>query len=385
VPALTTPPSRAYRPPLALDLDVVVRDMDWAVEQELIETGVAQRTRILARLLRGERVSGQDLAGTLGVSRAAVNKHVQLLRAQGMDIESVPGSGYLLASMTDTLVPEAVLPVLLGAGLYPPGSDCYLGLPYRFEPEVPSTNLVAKEMAQEGVPGGAFMVTEHQTSGRGRLDRTWLSEGGKDLTFSVLLRPELASGEVGAMVLAAAVAVSEVLSALPGMEGRVKIKWPNDLLVDGRKVAGILAEAAMDIDTIYWLVIGIGLNVNGDAGRLVPRESLAPGQPPPVSLAELTGTSIHRVALLAKLSAELSRRWCQVIGGQRSAVLDAFAERDALLGRHVVVRSGLRREQLLAEGVAQGLGSSGELLLRQKDGKVVSVSSGEATLARDGR
>ena len=360
-----------------------MRDMDWAVEQELIEAGVAQRARIVARLMWGEWVSGQDLAGALGVSRAAVNKHVQVLRAQGMEIESVPGSGYLLRSRTDLLVPEGVLPVLLGAGLYPPGSECYVGLPYRFEPEVPSTNFVAKEMAQEGVPGGAFMVTERQTAGRGRLDRAWLSESGKDLTFSVLLRPELASGDAGVMVLAAAVAVSEVLSLLPGMEGRVKIKWPNDLLVDGRKVAGILAEASMDIDVIYWLVIGIGLNVNGDAKRLVPRDTLAPGQPPPVSLAELTGTPVHRVLLLAQLARELSRRWCQVTGGQRAAVLEAFAERDALCGRHVVVRSGLHREQLLAEGIAQGLGSGGELLLRQSDGTVRSVSSGEATLTYD--
>ena len=356
-----------------------MRDMDWAVEQELIEAGVAQRARISARLMGGEWVSGQDVAGSLRVSRAAVNKHVQLLRARGMDIESVPGSGYLLRSRTDTLIPEVVLPVLLGAGLYPPGSDCYLGLPYRFEPEVPSTNFVAKQMAQQGVPGGAFMVTEHQTAGRGRLDRVWLNERGKDLTFSVLLRPELASGDAGAMVLAAAVAVCEVLSLLPGMAGRVKTKWPNDLLVDGRKVAGILAEASMDIDVIYWLVIGIGLNVNGDAGRLVPRETLAPGQPPPVSLAELTGTPVHRVLLLAHLARELSRRWCQVTGGRRAAVIEAYAESDALLGRHVVVRSGLRREQLLAEGIAQGLGPGGELLLHQTDGTVRSVSSGEAT------
>lgn len=344
MPVLITRLSREYRPPLALDLDAVMRDMDWAVEQGHLEAGVAQRARIVARLMWGERVSGQDLAGNLGVSRAAVNKHVQLLRGQGLDIESVPGSGYLLRGKTDTLIPEVVLPVLLGAGLYPPGSDCYLGLPYRFEQEVPSTNFVAKEMAQEGTPGGAFMVTERQTAGRGRLGRAWLSERGKDLTFSVLLRPELASADAGGMVLAAAVAVSDVLSLLPGLQGRVKIKWPNDLLVDGRKVAGILAEASMDIDIIHWLVVGIGLNVNGDAGRLVPRDTLAPGQPQPVSLAELTRTPVHRVLLLAQLAKELSLRWCQVTGGRRVAVLEAFAERDALFGRRVMVRSGLHRE-----------------------------------------
>lgn len=383
MPVLITRLSREYRPPLALDLDAVMRDMDWAVEQGHLEAGVAQRARIVARLMWGERVSGQDLAGNLGVSRAAVNKHVQLLRGQGLDIESVPGSGYLLRGKTDTLIPEVVLPVLLGAGLYPPGSDCYLGLPYRFEQEVPSTNFVAKEMAQEGTPGGAFMVTERQTAGRGRLGRAWLSERGKDLTFSVLLRPELASADAGGMVLAAAVAVSDVLSLLPGLQGRVKIKWPNDLLVDGRKVAGILAEASMDIDIIHWLVVGIGLNVNGDAGRLVPRDTLAPGQPQPVSLAELTRTPVHRVLLLAQLAKELSLRWCQVTGGRRVAVLEAFAERDALFGRRVMVRSGLHREQLLAEGVAQGLGPGGELLLRQRDGTVQPVSSGEATLTLD--
>jgi BirA family transcriptional regulator, biotin operon repressor / biotin---[acetyl-CoA-carboxylase] ligase len=374
-------PSR-YSPPLALDSGAVSRGLDWGVAHELLEVGVAQRARIVARLMWGDRVSGQDLAMEMGISRAAVNKHVQLLRARGLEIEPVPGSGYMLRSRSEALYPEVVLPVLLGAGLYEPGSECFVGFPYRYEPEVPSTNSVAKEMAQEGVPGGALMVAEAQTEGRGRLDRVWVSEPGKDLTLSFLLRPSLTSGEAGAMILASAVAVAGVLSALPGMAGRVGIKWPNDLLVDGRKVAGILTEASMDIDMIHWLVLGLGLNVNSDPARMVPAESLAPGQLPPVSISRAAGTPVHRVLLLAQLTRELSRRWCQVLEGRPADVFETYAAYDALYGLQVTVRSGLHREKVLAEGVADGIGPGGELILRLPGGSTRMVVTGEASLVR---
>jgi BirA family transcriptional regulator, biotin operon repressor / biotin---[acetyl-CoA-carboxylase] ligase len=358
----------------------VDRCLDWAVDHQLIEGGVAQRTRIVAKLLWGERVSGQELAADLGISRAAVNKHVQLLRARGLSIEPIPGSGYLLRSRGEGLEAEVVLPVLLGAGAYEPGSDYFVGLPYRYEAELQSTNHVAKEMAQENGPGGALVTADVQTAGRGRLDRAWKSEPGKDLTMSFLLRPSLASGQAGAMILAAAVATADVLSQLPSLAGRVTIKWPNDVLVDGRKIAGILAEGSMDVDSVHWLVLGIGLNVNGNPANLVSNESLAPGQPAPVAAAEVVGRPVHRVLLLALLVRELSRRWRQVIEGRLADVLRTYAEFDALVGRSVVVRSGLRREHLLAEGVADGIGPGGELLLRLPGGGTRTIVTGEASL-----
>jgi BirA family transcriptional regulator, biotin operon repressor / biotin---[acetyl-CoA-carboxylase] ligase len=362
-------------------LDVVDEGVAWASRHGFLDKGSAQRVRIAARLTGGDWVSGERLAQALGVSRAAVNKHVQLLAARGLSIESEPGSGYRLVSRGDSLVPEAVLPLLLDLGFCAPGTDRHVGLPYRYEQEVSSTNVVAKELAQAGAPGGALVVSERQTAGRGRLERVWQSEPGKDLTFSVLLRSSLVPGEANLMMLAAALAVADVVAEVPGLRGRVGIKWPNDVLLDGGKVAGILAEASIDMDVMHWVVIGIGLNVNGDSARLVPAETRAPGQAAPVSLARLVGGTLDRPLLLARLARELSRRWAQVTKGRRSEILDAYAALDALLGGTVTVRSGIRLEQVVAEGVASGLGAGGELLLREKDGSLREVVAGEVSLA----
>lgn len=280
--------------PLNPRVNLVDEGVAWASRHGFLDKGSAQRVRIAARLTSGDWVSGERLAQALGVSRAAVNKHVQLLAARGLGIESECGSGYRLVSRGDSLAPEAVLPVLLALGLYAPGTDCHVGLPYRYEQEVSSTNVVAKELAQAGAPGGALVVAERQTAGRGRLERVWRSEPGKDLTFSVLLRSSLVPGEANLMMLAAALAVADVVAGIPGLAGRVGIKWPNDVMLDGGKVAGILAEASIDMDVMHWVVIGIGLNVNGNLAHPVPAETRTPSQAAPVSLAHLVGGPLDR-------------------------------------------------------------------------------------------
>jgi BirA family biotin operon repressor/biotin-[acetyl-CoA-carboxylase] ligase len=360
------------------------------------------------------------------LSRAAVHKHVNHLRTLGFGVESLPGAGYRLERpFADLVAAEAVLPFLLG--LSRPETPWMAGLPYFYLPRCESTNLSLKEAmaprraagrgaadapapdsgapapsAPGALPAGALMVTDEQTGGRGRLARTWSSEAGRDLTFSVLLRPSLAPTQAHLLSLAAALAVAEVLETLPGLEGRVAVKWPNDVLLGGEKVCGILLEGSMDVDRLHWAVAGIGLNVNSASSALVtaltPEDAEAwAGRPRPVSLRERLGYDVPRAPLLAALLARLTRRWIDLEdrgdpgpgaptspGGSGAAgVLAALRQRDALAGRQVEVLSGSGRQgqkDVVASGEAAGIGPEGQLLVRSASGETVAVFAGDVTL-----
>lgn len=381
----------------------VARVDDWvarAVGEGLLDPGVAQRVRIVARLARGGTISGQALAEELGVSRAAVHKHIEFLRGARVGVSSAPGSGYVLEPPGDHLLPETILPLLLGLTPPPALAKTVVGLPYLYEARTGSTNEMLKSRAQGGLPGGALAVTDYQMEGKGRLGRTWVCEEGKDLTFSVLLRPSIPPAQAFRLVLAASVAVAEVLVTIRGLEGRVGIKWPNDVQIDGRKVCGILSEASMDMDSLHWVVIGIGVNVNGSpaaalAGRASAEQetgSMSAGDGrtgngltgsvlTATSLAECVGEPLPRGSLFIRLVRQLRRRWAAVEGGRWETVRAAYSRRDALAGSDVVVLSGVGRDLVVAAGRAEGLGPNGGLLIRAADGTMHSVTAGEVTLA----
>ncbi|MCJ7797150.1 MAG: biotin--[acetyl-CoA-carboxylase] ligase, partial [Thermoleophilia bacterium] len=326
------------------------------------------------------------MAGILGISRAAVHKHVETLRLAGVAVDSSRGGGYRLSAPLDSVLPEVVLPLLLGADETGSGRPrgaipSSIGLPYRYFAAMDSTNEALKEIAHHEGPAGALVVTDDQRGGRGRLGRRWISQPGKDLTFSLLLRPRVLPAEAARLVLAAGLAVAEVIERLLGPERTVGIKWPNDVLVDGRKVCGILSEASMDMDRLHWVVIGIGLNVNGRPVEAVSGERSDAWRPAAASLAESAGEVLRRPALLAQLLDALAQRWRQVETGAWESVRDACAERDLLRGTSVVVRSGFSSDSVVTEGTAEGLGREGELLVRGQDGVIRAVRAGEVTLS----
>lgn len=294
-------------------------------------------------------VSGEAISDKLGLSRAAVWKHVQALRARGYRIDAVPARGYRLREIPDRLTPLELRPLL---------ATRELGQVLHCFEEVASTSDVAKALAEDGAAHGEVVIAERQTAGRGRRGRTWVSPPGKNLYLSVVLRPELPARRAPEVTLVASVALCEVVREA-GVAA--EIRWPNDLLARGRKLAGILTELAADPDHVQWVVLGIGVNLNAGPEDF-PRElrdhatSLAAerGQPAPRAL--------FTASLLARLEEWLERHRAEGF----PPVREAWRARSGTLGRPVRVSAEGRD----VEGVAEDIDETGALLLRV--GKVLT-------------
>ena len=305
-----------------------------------------RRERVLAALVEAGAggVSGEALATELGCSRAAVHRHVEALRRDGLGVEGGQ-DGYRLDEDADPVVPLLVAPRLA-----PP-----LAGPVVWLAETGSTNDDATERARAGALEGLVVGAERQRAGRGRSGRPWLAAAGHALLVSVLLRPGVAPVDAGLLPIVAAVGTAEAL----GPEAR--IVWPNDILIGGRKVAGILCEMSADHERVAWAVAGIGINV-----RSAP--ALDDARWEPGALSDL-GPPPRRADLLVTLLDALGRRYREWVGGGGAGVLEAYAERDALAGRGVVVS--------LAGGDVTGTCAGTDALGRLR----VRTAAGERVLA----
>jgi BirA family biotin operon repressor/biotin-[acetyl-CoA-carboxylase] ligase len=284
----------------------------------------------------------------------------------------------------DPVTVDRVVPLLLD--LVGSRVPWVAGVPYEYLPTCASTNTVLKGLA-ESAASGTTVVTDEQTGGRGRVGRTWMSEPGRDLTFSVLIRPSLLPAQGHLLSLAGGVAVAEVLEERCGRGAKVGLKWPNDVLLDGKKVCGILLEASADPARIHWAVAGIGLNVNSESSSLVQGSS--PGQAAewkgrlqPVSLREHLGRMTPRAPLLAALLARLTYWWNGLGRSDAAAgVLAEWERRDVLEGRRVEVSAGMDDLGRVAVGEAAGIGEEGQLLVRRPDGTVMEIFAGDVSVA----
>lgn len=203
----------------------------------------------------GRWVSGEELSGILGVSRAAVSKHVSGLKNTGYRIESAPGRGYLLGEMPDLLLPGEIRHDL--------STSVFGKRVFEYYEVTDSTNLRARQLADGGADEGSVVVAEEQTAGKGRKGRSWFSAGQEGICLSAILRPPMSPAEASRITLTTAVAVAETLLSLTDLD--VRIKWPNDILIHGKKIAGILTELSMEMDAVDYVVVGLGLNVNTPA------------------------------------------------------------------------------------------------------------------------
>src|SRR5579862_5123855 len=197
-------------------------------------------------------VSGADLAEQLGISRTAIWARIEELRQLGYDIEAGPHFGYRLVSVPDVLHADDLL-----ARLY---QTKIIGRDIRVFEETTSTNDVVEKLARDGVEEGVVVFAESQTKGRGRLGRQWVSPAYKGLWFSILLRPDLRPQETTQLTVASATALRRAVQRHTGL--KAKIKWPNDILLDRKKVAGILTELSAELDRVKHIILGIGVDVN---------------------------------------------------------------------------------------------------------------------------
>ena len=314
-----------------------------------------RRERVLAALVTAgpAGVSGEALAERLDCSRAAVHRHVEALRRDGLEVASAH-DGYRLAEGADPVVPMLVTPRLAAP----------LAGPVIWHAETGSTNDELIALARGGAPEGTVVGADRQSAGRGRRGRTWLAARGHALLLSVLLRPGVAPVDAGLLPIVVAAGVADALG------DDATIVWPNDILLGGAKVAGILCEMSADQEGVSWAVAGIGLNVRSAPGLDDARWS-------PGALAD-RGDPPARADLLVGLLGHLGRRYSEWVDHGAAGILAAFAARDTLAGRRATV--SLPDGEVA--GLCDGTDDLGRLRLLTDDGErllgageVVRVSS----------
>jgi BirA family biotin operon repressor/biotin-[acetyl-CoA-carboxylase] ligase len=316
---------------------------------------------ILRRLVEagGEPVSGQRLASRLAVTRAAIWKAVESLRRRGIPVESLPARGYRLGEE-----PRGVRLGELAGRL----RTRVLGRPARHLEETDSTNRAAERWAAEGAPEGALVVAEHQVGGRGRLGRAWFDLPGRSLLFSLVLRPPLAAPRAPPLTFVAAVGLAETLARwVPS--GEIEIKWPNDLLLGGRKAAGILLEMRAEGQAVQHVILGIGVNVEGSMAEF-PAEF----RPRSTTVAAHAEHPPSRLEFLCGFLEAFEQRYEEFLDSGLEGLLPQWNRWFRMAGEQVRVLSPRGR----VEGRALGLGATGSLVVDPGDGQTpVEIFAGD--------
>jgi BirA family transcriptional regulator, biotin operon repressor / biotin---[acetyl-CoA-carboxylase] ligase len=304
-------------------------------------------------------VPGPKIASEIGVTRGTVWTWIEKLRALGVEIKGHPSSGYQLRKLPDVLVSSLVRPEL---------GDIEIGHRIIHYFKIDSTNDAALALAaadKSSSTHGTVVVAEEQTAGRGRLGRSWYSEKSSGIYCSVLLRPPLAPAAAPVLTLAAGLAAQAAVSAATGLP--VDIRWPNDLLIDGKKVCGILTEMSAELDRLHAVVIGIGINVNH---REMPPELKAIA----TSLRMAGGKAYSRAQILAALLKELDRYYRLLLAEGTAAIARRWASASSYA-------EGKRIRVLGNSGgftaTTMGLEPNGALRIRREDGREEALVSGE--------
>jgi len=305
----------------------------------------------------GEFISGAELSQQLGVSRTAVWKHIRLLREAGYTIEAVTSRGYHLQATPD---------VLLAAEIQTGLETQQVGQQLHCFASLGSTNLQALELAEKGCDDGTVVIADEQTEGKGRLGRRWESPGGVNLYLSLVLRPRIAPLQAPQLTFVAALAVVEAIADVTGKQASVK--WPNDVLLNGRKVAGVLSEMRAESDQVHYVVLGVGVNLNMTAEQF-PKELRYPA----TSLFVETGEPVTRSAFVRRLLQLFEGHYQQFIENGFDAIRPAWDACCSMVGK--TVRVDQDRDTLVGEVL--GLDEDGSLLIRDPQGKVANIYAGD--------
>lgn len=310
----------------------------------------------------GEWVSGQLISEKLGCSRTAVWKHIEDLRQEGYELEAVRRKGYRI-----TKVPDKISGNEIGLGL----QTERLGRFIHFEESVESTQKIAHKLAYDGMKEGTIVVAEEQISGRGRLDRKWHSPKYTGIWMSVLLRPNLPPPKAPQLTLIAAVAIVQAIEEVTSLHPN--IKWPNDILLNGKKIVGILTEMQAEADKINSVIIGIGINVNQQLEHF-PEELQAIAS----SLLIESGNTYNRAKLIQVILTKLEKLYDQYLQHGFLPIKLMWESYALSIGKQIIARTITGS----IKGVAKGITDDGVLMLEDKDGKTHYIHSADIEMEK---
>ncbi len=312
---------------------------------------------------RHQWISGEALSHRLGISRTAVWKQVNNLKADGHRIQSAPKKGYRLEQIADLITADGLQGMLKTRVMGRPAVHVLK--------ETDSTNLQAKIMAGRNAPEGTLVVADTQTLGRGRRQRSWYSPPGRNIYASLILRPQLSPSQAPQITLMTAVALAKTLKTQAGLDAR--IKWPNDIMVGGKKIAGILTELSADMEAVDWVVVGFGINVNLRRNELP--EEIAPIA---TSIYQEKGREAFRTDLICNLMESFEAAYDLLNSQGFGPVMQQWRSLTDLIGQHVFVDVMGKRHT----GEVAAVDDDGALILKDAQGEIHRIISGDVTRVR---
>ncbi|MBU4185830.1 MAG: biotin--[acetyl-CoA-carboxylase] ligase [Proteobacteria bacterium] len=312
---------------------------------------------------QGSWVSGELISNNLSVSRAAIWKHIQKLKEEGYVIESASKKGYLLSESSDPITADEIRQGL-STKVFGKKNIIYLN-------ETDSTNTRAKELAAQGAPEGTLVIAEKQTNGRGRRGRSWFSPPGGGIYFSLILRPVISPTETPRITLMTAVVAAETLISLVKL--KLRIKWPNDILVNGKKLAGILTEISTEMDAVNYIIVGLGLNVNTRFEKF-PQEIKENA----TSILIETGKQFPRVKLIQHYLKLYEIFYDMFKNNDFEPIMNRWRELADIIGKQIKV-DVIGKTHI---GKVIDVDNDGVLILKDDQGRLQRIFSGDVTLAR---
>lgn len=303
-------------------------------------------------------ISGTRIASEIGVSRSTVWRWVERLREVGVRLKGKPNTGYFLERVPDILTPDLLRQQIRGS-LFAKRIHHFF--------RTDSTNRVAMELGYAGEAEGAVVLAEEQTAGRGRAGRSWHSERATGIYLTLLLRPRISPVQAPLLTMMAGLSAHSAVQSLTGLN--VDVKWPNDLMLNGKKLGGILTEMHAETTMVRFVIVGIGINVN---------QEKFPGELSGIatSLRAETGKSESRLELLARLLGEFETDYNRFLREGAKSVVDRFTRVSSYArGKKVRVTNG--GETFV--GITAGLGPEGLLQVNREDGKVVTILAGDVS------
>ena len=332
---------------------------------EIVQESVADTEHLeilkMLKKAKGRYVSGKSISRKTDVSRAAICKHVSALKKYGYAIASRKGQGYKLVKPSNKLLPWEI-----GNGL----KTQLVGREIHHFGVIDSTQDLAIKLAEENVPEGSVVIAEKQKRGRARVGRKWSApEGG--IWLSIILRPKIPTAESTILPLAVSLAVCNAMRSV--CKVNAKLKWPNDVIINGKKVSGILAEMSCEADRINYVVIGIGINANVNIRKIESAIRGTAGYYGATSLMKEVGKEVDRIALVRKILAELEDVYLELEKEGSDMIIQAWKNLSATLGTNVTVSLN----EMCFEGKAVDIDYDGALLVKLPNGNIKRIVAGD--------